>query len=154
MRIATTAALAATLCLCACGEKAVDKPTTAATGAPALKGMPIEAGRKGAETGRMLSVQGRWKGRDMPGLPKRHIELDLAGTGEYALDLVGEENGRTAIYASSRGRLSWREDGVMEGRGDAKGPLAPYAKWIAGFQGPKTMTLRNGDGDQDLHKAE
>lgn len=154
MRMATTTALAATLCLCACGEKADDKPTTAATGAPALKGMPIEAGRNGAETGRMLSVQGRWKGRETPRLPGRRIELDLAGTSEYTLDLIGDENGHTAIYASSRGRVSWREDGVMEGRGDAKGPLAPYAKWTAGFPDPKTMTLRNADGDQELHKAQ
>lgn len=154
MRIATTAALAATLCLCACGDKVEDKPTAAVTGAPALKGMPIEAGRKGAETGRMLSVQGRWKGRDMPGLPKRHIELDLAGTAEYTLDLVGEENGRTAIYASSRGRVSWREDGVMEGRGDAKGALTPYAKWAAGFPDDRTITLRTKNGDQDLRKAD
>lgn len=153
MRSSGFTAVVLAMLVAGCGDKPQTTQPDAAKTADALKGIRIEPGRKGAEMGRMLSVQGRWTGKALARHPGQHLELDVAGTSEYTLDLVGEEDGRPAIYATSRGRISWRDDGVMEGRGDAKGLLAPYARWAAGFPTKDDMMLRSGRGDETLKRA-
>lgn len=145
-RILLMPAAAITLLVAGC-ESADPRDSASSPDATAMKGIPIS--EKLSEPARDRLVSGRW--RSAPGAfpvdRSMWIVLDLSRDRSYVMEARSKGVSSDAIFASSKGTISWTGGGTLKASGDKPGrPMQDLQSWEASFPNETSMKIKAKNG--------